>query len=142
MKENRTVRKKAKDPSTGRSVHAQGRERSNHDLGLNMIKEAGEVEEEDAADAISGNAIPGFEPKKSSSIGSGEEFAGSKLAWAQKIVTKVERTKPGGNNFLEQFAVAFKKGDGAISFGEGIVGFLGFRDDHDFSFAPRIKMKT
>ena len=142
MKEDRTVRKETEDPSTGRSVHIQRRERGNHDPRLNMIKKTRKVKEEDAADAISGNAILGLEPKKRSGIGSGEEFAGPKLAWTQKVVTKIKGTKTGGNNFLEQLAMAFEKGDRAIGFGEGIVWFLGFRNHHDFRFAPGIKMKT
>ena len=53
MEKDGVVRKKAKNPCTGRSIHAERCKRSNHDPGLNMIKEAGEVKEEDAADTSS-----------------------------------------------------------------------------------------
>ena len=38
--------------------------------------------------------------------------------------------------------MTFEEGDGAISFSEGVVGFLRFRDDHYFRFAPGVKMKA
>ena len=100
MEKDRAVRKKTEDPGTGRSIHTKRGERSNHDPRLNMIKEAGEIKEEDAADMISGNAILSLKSKKCSGIGSREEFAGPKLAWTQKVMTKVEGAKAGGYNLL------------------------------------------
>ena len=62
--------------------------------------------------------------------------------WPQKVMSEVERTKSSGDDFLEKFAMTIEEGDGAVSFSKRVVGFLRFRDDHDFHFAPGIEMET
>ena len=37
--------------------------------------------------------------------------------------------------------MTLKKGDGVIGFSERVIGFVGFRDDDDFSLAPGIEAK-
>ena len=106
-----------------------------------MIEEAREVEEENTTNVIGGDAVPSLKTKKSGGIRSREEFSGTKLTWAQEIVVEIEGTETGGDNFLEQFAITFEEGDRAISLSEGVVGFLWFRDNHDFGFAPGVKLK-
>ena len=66
-----------------------------------MIEETRKIKEEDAAYAIGGNTVPGFKAKESGGIRSREEFAGTKLSWAQKIVMEVEGAETGGDYFLE-----------------------------------------
>ena len=116
MKENRVVRQKAKNPSTSRGINAQRGERGNHDPRLDMIEETGKVKKENTANPISGEAVPGLKVEESGSIWSRKEFLRPKLMGAQKIVTKVEGTQPGGNDFLKKFAMAFKERDGSIGF--------------------------
>ena len=91
VEEYRVIRKKAKNPGAGGSVNAQRHERGNHNAGLDMVEESGEVEEKNAANSIGRNAVPGLKAKEGGGIGGGEEFTGSKLIRTQKIVTKVER---------------------------------------------------
>ena len=101
MKEDRAIGKKTKNPGTSRGVHAKRGQRGNHDLRLNVVEETRKIEKQYTANTISGNTVPCFETKESSSIGSGEEFAGTKLSWAQEVVTKVEGAETGSNDFLE-----------------------------------------
>ena len=53
MEENGSVSEKAEDLSTRRLINAQRGESGYHHLGLNMIEEVREVEEEDATNAVS-----------------------------------------------------------------------------------------
>ena len=57
-------------------------------------------------------------------------------------MTEVQRAKAGGDDFLEKFPVAFKEGNRAVGFSEGVVRFLRFRDDYDLSITPRVKVKA
>ena len=52
MKEDRAIREKAKNPSTSRGIYAQRGKRSNHDVGLDMVEKAREVEKKDGTNAI------------------------------------------------------------------------------------------
>ena len=140
MKEDRTVGKKTENPGTSRGVDAKRCQRSDHDLRLDVIKEARKIEEENTADAIGGDAIPSLKTKESGGVGSREEFSGTELSWAQKIVTEVEGTETGGDDFLEEFTMTFEERNRAIGFGKRVVGFLWFRDDHNFCLAPWVEM--
>ena len=108
MKENGAIRKKTKNPSTGRGVHTQGHERSNHDMWLDVIEKPRKVKEEYATDTIGGDAIPSFKTKKGGGVRSREEFAGVELSWTQKVVTEVEGTEASGDDFLKKFAMTFE----------------------------------
>ena len=57
-------------------------------------------------------------------------------------MVKVKGAQTRGDDFLEKFAMTIEEGDGAVSFSKRVVGFLRFRDDHDFHFAPGIEMET
>ena len=86
VEENGAIRKEAENPGACSSIDTQGSKCGNHDLGLDVVEEMGEIEKENAADLIGGDAIPGLEAQEGSSIRSGEEFPGPKLAGAQKVV--------------------------------------------------------
>ena len=105
-----------------------------------MIEETRKIKEEDAAYAVGGNTVPGFKVKESGGIGSREEFAGTELSWAQKIVTEVDGTETGGDDFLEEFTMTFEERNRAIGFGKRVVGFLRFGDDHNFCLAPWVEV--
>ena len=66
-----------------------------------MIEEVRKIKEENTAYTVGRDTVPGFKVKESGGIGSREEFAGTELSWAQKIVTEVEGTETGGDDFLE-----------------------------------------
>ena len=60
----------------------------------------------------------------------------------QEIMLEVKGAEGSGNDLLEQLAMAFKKGNGAVGFSERVVGFLRLRDDHNFCFAPGVELKA
>ena len=142
MKENGAIGEKTEDPGTSRSVYAKRCQHSNHDLRLDVIEEARKIKEENTANAIGGDAVPGLKTKESGGIRSREEFAGAELSWAQKIMAKIKGTETSGNDFLKKFAMTFEERDRAVSFGKRVIGFLRFGNDHDFCFAPRVEMKA
>ena len=46
-----------------------------------------------------------------------------------------------GDNFLEEFAMAFKKGDWSVGLRKRIIRFLGLGDDNNFGLTPGIEME-
>jgi len=54
----------------------------------------------------------------------------------QDVVQVGIREDAFGNDFLEEFATAFKKTNGAVGLRELVVGFIGFQDDNDKRLFP------
>ena len=61
---------------------------------------------------------------------------------AQEIEAKVKGAQAHGDDFLKEFAMAFKEGDWSIGFCQRVIGFLGLRNDNNFSLAPRVEVKS
>ena len=64
--------------------------------------------------------------------------AGSELGMGEDIESMGIGKDPLRDDFLKELSVAFEKADRAVGFGKAVIGFIGFWDDNDKSFFPRM----
>jgi hypothetical protein len=124
------------DPSAGVQVDAKISEGRNHCGRVEVVKEAGNVEEEYTSDIPASNGHLCFVAKERGCVGCGMVFPRPKLHAADEVEVVFICSKAVSDDFLEKFTCTFEKGDGVVSFGKGVVWFVGLGDDNHISLAP------
>jgi len=64
---------------------------------------------------------------------------GSELRVGEDVIGVGVRENVAGNNLLKEFSTTFEEADGAIGFGEAVVGFVWFWDDDNQCVFPRME---
>jgi hypothetical protein len=106
------------NPSAGCRVNAEVREGRDRRGGVEMVKEAGNVKEQDAPDIPSSNGHLRFEAEECRGVWCGVIFPRTKLRGADELKVAFICAQTISNDFLEEFTCALEKRDGAISLGD------------------------
>jgi hypothetical protein len=131
-----TLRHEAVYPCTGIRVDAEVHECRDRHGGVEVVKEAGNVEEEDASDIPASNGHLRFVTEDRRGVWSGVVFPRSKLGGADEVEVAFICSETVSNDLLQEFTCAFEEGYGVVCLCKGIIRLVGLGDDDHISCAP------
>jgi len=105
-----------------------------------VIKEPGDVKEENGTDHTRASGFLDLVPEEACSV-RGRMAGMGKLHGGEGVMVEGIRGEAVGNHFLKELAEAFKKGNGAVGFGHSIVWFVGLGNDDHLSNRPGMMTK-
>jgi hypothetical protein len=106
--------------------------------GVEVVEEAGYVEEEDTSDVSASDSHLCLKAEKSGSVRCGVVFPRPKLHGADEGKVPLVCSQSVSDDFFQELTCAFQQRYGTVGFGERVVRFVGLRDDDYISGAPRV----